>query len=119
MIRIQNTAPRIITLGAPGEGLRVKLLPGVNELETQEQIDAWEAAKLREHIQRHLEAGTFVELNGNPLSELPTKDVQKLVQDCVSREQLVKWKAGETREVIVAAIEKQLKKITPPAEKAK
>lgn len=113
MIRIQNNAPRIITLGSRDHEERLKLLPGINELETDDQFLAWEKAKATAPVQHHLEEGVLVEMNNALLGELPAKDAIKFVEGCVSREQLNKWKKGETRDVVVAAIEKQIKKVTP------
>lgn len=116
---VKNTEPRLISVGyGIGDTLGHDVIyPGVNDISTEK----WNEMKKHPFIQHKLDEELLVELDSlgaaakkdsvDSLSDFGPKKAVKLIESTVMPDLLEKWKASEKRDLVLKAIEKQLKKL--------
>lgn len=91
----------------------VKVIPGTNTL-SDEDFAKFTAHQL---MQKLIKSGEIVvpegSLKAKSLAGLSAEDAIELVEDTFSLEYLEKFKEGESRKTVLAAIEEQLKSLQP------
>lgn len=108
---VKYTKPNIL-----GIGDLVVLKPGHNDVDPRVWAECEKIALVRFMV----EAGTIEVkkvLTVKDVSRMPANEAIALVNEVFTRELLGELKKGETRPVVIAAIEAQVKKITPPEPK--
>jgi hypothetical protein len=96
------------------EGGGVTLGPGVNEVAPKEWL------KVADHplLLADIETGDIEVLDADGIADLSEAKAKALIAKTVDRDLLEKWKAGDSRAMVVKAIDTQLDKVDPTKDKA-
>lgn len=91
-------------------GLDLVLKPGVNDGVSPEH---WALALKNPVVRHYVEVGYLVPLDAESLARFPAVEAKRLVSECIDEKLLVKWRNGEQRAEVLAAIDKQLDGMRP------
>jgi hypothetical protein len=122
-IRITNTQPNIKGIGyvpdpTKTDSLTLRLFPGVNEVDGAlwERIAAKDVVITSWLKDRHITVDGDPKKGAVPFADLPADDAAMIVDNTFRLDVLQGWRVNEKRGGILAAIEKQVRRIENPGE---
>lgn len=114
---IRNHQAKIVAIPLPGGMERIKLGPGVNEVDAKQ----WEQVEQYQTVKRMLDHqdgdGTLSKVSGTSFASLPAKEALKTIPEVMHLPILRDWVTKEKRPNIAKAIQTQISRILTPAAK--